>query len=161
MKVSNKPKTSILLTLIKYIFLLLICVITFYPVIYAVFGSFKSNLEVTLGGTLWPREWLPANYLEAWSQFDFLRYSLNSIFLSAFTTLFSLIVSSMAGYCISRKQFPGRKLLERIILATMFISIGTVTLRPIFLMMVRIGLHRSLMPVALIITSAGMGQYIF
>jgi ABC-type glycerol-3-phosphate transport system permease component len=137
------------------------CIITFYPVLYSVFGSFKTNFEVTLGGNLIPKEWHPENYIEAWSQFDFLRYSLNSIFLSVTTTIIALIVASMTGFCLARKNFPGRRLLEKIILATMFISIGTVTLRPIYLMMVKVGLHNTLWPVSLIVVSAGMGQYIF
>jgi ABC-type glycerol-3-phosphate transport system permease component len=158
---TKKKRTKHFLNPLKYIFLLIVCVITFYPVFYSILGSFKSNLEVTLGGSLWPKEWHPSNYLEAWSQFDFLRYSLNSVFLSLTTTVLSLVVSSMSGYCLARKKFPGRKLLERVILATMFISIGTVTLRPIYLMMVKIRLHNTLWPVSLIVTSAGMGQYIF
>jgi ABC-type glycerol-3-phosphate transport system permease component len=146
---------------LEYLFLVIICGICFYPVLYAVFGSFKSNYEVTLGGALLPKEWLPSNYAEAWNQFDFLRYSWNSVFLSAITTIISLAVSSMAGYCLSRKQFWGRRLLERVILATMFISIGTVTLRPIYLMMVKLRFHNTLWPVALIVVSANMGTNIF
>jgi ABC-type glycerol-3-phosphate transport system permease component len=144
-----------------YLFLLIFCAVSFYPVLYAVFGSFKSNYEVTLGGTLLPKEWFFSNYAEAWKQFDFLRYSMNSVFLSVISTVLSITVSSMAGYCLARKQFRGRKFLERLILATMFISIGTVTLRPIYLMMVKMQLHNTLWPVALIVVSSNMGTNIF
>lgn len=146
---------------LKYFFLFVFCAVILYPLLYAIFGSFKSNFEVTLGGTLLPKEWLFSNYTEAWSQFDFLRYSINSGFLSVTTTAFSILVSSMAGYCLARKRFPGRRLLEGIILATMFIAIGTVTLRPIYLMMVKVKMHNTLWPVALIVVSANMGTNIF
>jgi ABC-type glycerol-3-phosphate transport system permease component len=146
---------------LKYFFLVVFCGIVFYPLLYAILGSFKSNYEVTLGGTLFPREWFPSNYTEAWGQFNFLRYSLNSVVLSVLTTAISLAVCSMAGYCLARKEFPGRRLLEWVILATMFIAIGTVTLRPIYLMMVKLRLHNTLLPVALIVVSANMGTNIF
>lgn len=146
---------------VQYTFLIMFCSVIIYPVLYAVLGSFKSNYEVTLGGTLWPKEWLFSNYPEAWKQFDFFRYALNSVFLSGVTTIFSLLLCTMCGFCLARKQFKGKKVLEKTILATMFVSIGTVTLRPIYLMMVKCNLHNSLWPVVFIILSANMGTYIF
>lgn len=62
---------KLLIHLFKYVFLTAFCLIILYPVLYAVLGSFKSNYEVTLGGTLWPKEWMFSNYMEAWHQFDF------------------------------------------------------------------------------------------
>lgn len=147
--------------LIKYIFLTIFCLIIVYPVLYAVLGSFKTNYEVTLGGTLWPKEWMFSNYPEAWQQFDFFRYTLNSIFMGLATTGLSLAICSMCGFCLARKEFFGKKILEKTILVTMFISIGTVTLRPIYLMMVKINMHNSLWPVILVVISANMGTYIF
>ena len=152
---------KLLIHLFKYVFLTAFCLIILYPVLYAVLGSFKSNYEVTLGGTLWPKEWMFSNYMEAWHQFDFFRYAMNSLFLSFVTTVSSLAVCSMCGFCLSRKRFRGKALLEKTILATMFVSIGTVTLRPIYLMMVRVGMHNSLWPVVFVILSANMGTYVF
>lgn len=155
-----KTKKTII-RVVQYTFLIMFCSVIIYPVLYAVLGSFKSNYEVTLGGTLWPKEWLFSNYPEAWKQFDFFRYALNSVFLSGVTTIFSLLLCTMCGFCLARKQFKGKKVLEKTILATMFVSIGTVTLRPIYLMMVKCNLHNSLWPVVFIILSANMGTYIF
>lgn len=153
--------SALLLAGLKYLLLAFLSVLILYPLLYAVLGSFKSNYEVTLGGTLWPQEWVFTNYAEAWQQFDFFRYALNSVFLSLVTTVVSLAVCSMAGYCLARRRFWGRRLLEKTILATMFISIGTVTLRPIYLLMVKMQLHNSLWPVVFIVVSANMGTFIF
>jgi len=161
MKEPLKNLLHILLDAIKYIFIISFCIIIICPLLYAVLGSFKSNYDVMLGGRLLPEQWMFYNYVEAWQQFDFLLYTRNSILLGAGVALISLFVSSMAGYCISRREFWGRKLLKKTILATMFISIGTVTLRPIYLLMVKVKLHNSLWPVVLIIVSANMGTYIF
>lgn len=157
----KSKKKQLFINLLKYLCLIPFSIVVLYPVIYAVLGSFKSNYEVTLGGSLFPKEWLFSNYLEAWNQFDFFRYALNSIFLSLMTTLMSIIICSMCGFCLSRKGFRGKRVLETTILATMFISIGTVTLRPIYLLMVRLNLHNSLWPVIFVIISANMGTYIF
>ena len=150
-----------IIDLAKYVFLTVFCLVIVYPVLYAVLGSVKSNYEVTLGGTLWPKEWLFSNYKEAWQQFDFFQYALNSLFIGLMTTVLSLAICSMSGFCLARKNFRGKNVLEKTILVTMFVSVGTVTLRPIYLMMVAINLHNSLWPVIMVVISANMGTYIF
>ena len=157
----GRNRVDYLLLAMKYFFLIAFSALTIYPVLYALSGSFKSNFEVMLGGTLWPKEWILTNFVELWEQFNFFRYATNSIFVSLMTTLLSLIICSMAGFCLARKTFPGRALLERTILATMFISIGTVTLRPIFMMMISANLHTTLWPIVFVIVSANMGTFIF
>lgn len=150
-----------MLSIVSYILLISFSMLILYPVLYAILGSFKSNYEVTLGGTLWPKEWIFDNYPEAMKQFDFLKYATNSLFLSMVTTVMSLVVCTMCGFCLARKEFKGRSLLEKTILATMFLSIGTVTLRPVYLLMVQMNLHNSLWPVVFVVTSAHLGTNVF
>ena len=159
-KVGNK-KRILLFSIFKHIFLLGICFLLVYPVLYALFGAFKTNMDLTLGGRLLPEEWIFSNFYVALQQLDFLHFFVNSIFLAVSTTILSLLICSLTGFCLARKEFPGRKILANTILATMFISIGTVTLRPIFVMMVGLNMHHTLIPVVLIIVSANMGTFIF
>lgn len=42
---------------VKWLFVGTMCIFTLYPVIYAVIGSFKTNAELTLGGSFLPAEW--------------------------------------------------------------------------------------------------------
>ena len=147
MKMSIKRMT---LYTIMYLFLGAITLITLFPVLYAVLGSFKTNAEVTLGGTILPKEWIFNNYGIAMSRFNFFRYTFNSIYLGAFTTLGSLLLSSATGYCIARRDFPGKKLLTVVLLSTMFISVGAVTLRPLYMLAVKTDLHNSLWGIILI-----------
>lgn len=143
-----------------YTFLGIVVVVTVFPVLYTLLGAFKSNAEITLGGTILPRRWIFDNYVQAWHQSNFARYTLNSVYTAFFTTVGSLLISSAAGYCIARREFPGKRLLVGAYLATMFISIGAVTLRPLYLLMVNLGLHNSLWGVILVQTGA-QGTNIF
>lgn len=154
-----KTKRIIVLS-IAYVFLAAVIIFTVFPVLYVVFGSFKSNAEVTLGGTIFPSKWVFNNYSIAWGRFNFFRYTFNSLFLAVFTTLGALIVSSATGYCVARRDFAGKRLLLGAYLATMFISVGAVTLRPLYQLMVDIGLHNSLWGVILIQVGA-QGTNIF
>jgi raffinose/stachyose/melibiose transport system permease protein len=143
-----------------YLLLGVVVVVTVFPVLYVLLGAFKTNAELTLGGTVIPRQWVFTNYAEIWEKANFALYTANSVYVAFFTTLGSLVISSAAGYCVARRDFPGKKLLMGAYLATMFISIGAVTLRPLFLLMVQLGLHNSLWGIILVQTGA-QGTNIF
>lgn len=143
-----------------YAFLGVIVVFTVFPVLYAVLGAFKSNAEVTLGGTILPKEWIFENFVSAWHKSNFAIYTWNSLYVAFFVTLGSLLISSAAGYCLARREFPGKKLLTGLYLATMFISIGAVTLRPLYLLIVQLGLQNTLWGIILVQTGA-QGTNIF
>ncbi|WP_051318245.1 carbohydrate ABC transporter permease [Cohnella thermotolerans] len=129
-------------------------VFTLFPVVMTVLGSFKSNMELASGATLLPRQWHFTNYAEAWKQANFSVYTWNSLFVSAASTVGTLLVASMAGYAVDRRSFAGKRLLVFIQASTMFISIGAVVLRPQFELMVKLNLHTSLWGVVLILISA-------
>lgn len=117
--------------LFTYIFLLIVTFITLLPVIYSFCGSFKSNQELlTSGATLLPKQIIFDNYIQAWTLADFKTYTWNSIYLTIFSVSGVVLTSSMGGYVFARGDFPGRKLLFVLFTATMFISLGTITLYP-------------------------------
>ena len=110
-----------------------------FPAVYIILGSFKSNAELLVGGTkLFPSEWRVDNYTEAWQQANFARYTMNSVFLALGVMVLSLISSTMAGYVFSRKEFRGKGLIYGLFLAFMFINVGSVSLRPLFELAVRL-----------------------
>ncbi|WP_311764902.1 carbohydrate ABC transporter permease [Paenibacillus agricola] len=137
--------------IIIWSFLLFVLVFTLFPVLISVLGSLKTNAEVTAGGTFFPQEWKFSNYLEAWRQADFARFSWNSLFISTMTTVIALLISSMAGYAINRREFPGKRFYMIVQASTMFISIGAVVLRPQFELIVAMNLNASLWGIILIL----------
>jgi multiple sugar transport system permease protein len=61
------------------------------------------------------------NYVEAWSKNHFSQYFVNSIFISITTMVISLFLSSLTAYGFARFPFPGKELLFRIFLFSMFV----------------------------------------
>lgn len=117
--------------ILKWIFVGTMCIFTLYPVIYTLLGSFKTNAELTLGGSLFPSEWQFSNYTYAFSKLNFGQYTLNSVTLALLTVAFTLITASMAAYIIARRDFPGKKILTTAYLLSMFVSVGSVALYPL------------------------------
>lgn len=148
--------------LLLTIFLIIVAGFTLYPLIYIVFGSFKENAELLRGGTkLLPEKFVLDNYKEAWEKANFARYTLNSVIISLGVMLVTLFATSMSGYVFARKNFRGKELLYSIFVAFMFVNVGSVTLRPLFELAVKLKMNQSLLSVILIAAGTAQTTYIF
>jgi len=137
-----------------WLLLAVVTALTLFPVVVALLGSLKTNLELTTGASIFPKEWKFGNYIHAWNQADFSRFTFNSVFVAVFVTIGTLLIAAMAAYAVDRVQFRGKKLYIFLQSFTLFISIGAVVLRPQFDMMVALGLQKSLWGVIIILISA-------
>ena len=152
MKKKRWTPVKVVAAAVKWVFLIAMCVFTLYPVFYAVIGSFKTNAELTLGNSLFPEAWHYENYLYAFEKLDFGLYTLNSVVLALLTVVLSVVTASMAGYVIGRREFIGKKLLSALYLGSMFISVGSVALYPLYKLLNSWGLTSNLIGLALILT---------
>ena len=152
MKKKRWTPVKVVAAAVKWVFLIAMCVFTLYPVFYAVIGSFKTNAELTLGNSLFPEAWHYENYLYAFEKLDFGLYTLNSVVPALLTVVLSVVTASMAGYVIGRREFIGKKLLSALYLGSMFISVGSVALYPLYKLLNSWGLTSNLMGLALILT---------
>lgn len=154
-RLAIKRKMSRLVSgIVLWCFLLAVAVFTLFPVIMTILGSFMTNMELASGANFLPKVWQFNNYAEAWKQANFSVYTWNSLFVSTAATVGTLLVASMAGYAVDRREFAGKRLFIGLQASTMFISIGAVVLRPQFDLMVKLHLHTSLWGVIIILISA-------
>ncbi len=137
----------------KWVFLGIMIIFTLYPVIYTVLGSLKTNAELTQGGGFFPETWHFENYYRAFVQADFTRYTLNSIVVSVSVTLLAVVTCSLAGFILARREFAGKKVLLALYLSMMFVSLGSVTLYPIYELLRALKLNKSIF--ALIVALTG------
>lgn len=145
-----------------FLFMLIIALLTLYPVIYVVLGSFKENQELLVGGSnIFPKHFVVDNYIQAWQQADFAVYTGNSVYLAVGVMILSLLLSSMAGYVFSRREFRGKELIYGLFVAFMFINVGSVSLRPLFELAIKLHMNTSLFSVVLISAGGGQATYIF
>ena len=145
---------------LKWAFVGAMCIFTLYPVIYTLLGSFKTNAELTLGGGILPEKWQIENYIYAFQKLEFGKYTLNSVVLALLTVLFTVTTASMAAYIIARREFPGKKLLTTSYLLSMFISVGSVALYPLYGLLHAVGLTSNMVVLALLLTG-GQAANIF
>ncbi|MDR1900947.1 MAG: carbohydrate ABC transporter permease [Treponema sp.] len=114
-----------------YIFLIFTAFIALFPVIYILLSSFKSNQEIMVGGVkLLPETWQAANYVKAWKLGNFARYTFNSIYMCFFIVIGCICTAAVEGYVFSRGTSPFTRFVYSLVMASLFISIGTLSLFP-------------------------------
>jgi multiple sugar transport system permease protein len=148
--VKTSPKTKIWYTVI-YIFLILMVFISIFPVLYIFLSSFKTNQEIMVGGiSLLPKEWKFSNYARAWNLANFSKYTWNSIYMCAFIVAGSIVTATVEGYVFSRGTSRFTKFVYSLVMASLFISVGTLSLYPQLQVTQLLGLDRSLWGVIII-----------
>lgn len=141
---SIKTRKNIFLV-IAYIFATVMSIFTVYPIIYTILGSFKTNAELTQGGSFLPSEWHFENYAKAFIENDFITYGLNSVIVSVGVLVIAVLTASAAGYVFARKDFIGKKLIFSVYSALVFIAMGSVTLYPTYTVLTVFHINKSLL----------------
>lgn len=66
------------------------------------------------------------NYVDVFEQAPFGRYMLNSFIVAGTVTVVALFLHSLAGYALARLEFPGKRLIFILILATLMVPFYTI-----------------------------------
>lgn len=125
-----KPKAILARTLI-YACLIIVAFFAIFPVLYILLASFKTNKEILVGGTsLLPKVWQWRNYEQAWNLANFNRLTMNSLFYALVIVLGCIITSITAGYVFARGKTKFSRFVNAMVLGSLFVSIGTLSLYP-------------------------------
>ena len=116
---SRMKKRHILAHILVYFILIGLSFVYLYPILYMVVNSLFSPADLTDPSVSWiPTEWYFQNYVEAFQTLDFTYSFTNSIILSLVPALLQTMVTAIVGFGLARFQFPCKKLLFIVILAT-------------------------------------------
>ena len=128
-----------------YLILLVIAFFAVFPVIYILASSFKTNKEILVGGTsVFPKVWQWKNYEEAWYLANFGQLTANSIFYAAVIVVGCIFTSITAGYVFARGKTSIGRFMYAMVLGSLFVSIGTLSLYPQLQLAKTFGLNRTL-----------------
>lgn len=104
----------------------------FFPAVWILFTSLKSEVELVQKPiTWWPHDLTMSNYVRAFSDQPLLMYLGNSFAVAMLSTVFSLLVSAFAAYAIARLNLRHKQLILTAIIASSMFPLVTL-LVPIF-----------------------------
>ena len=114
--------TKIITKTITYAFLFLIAIIVLFPFYWMIISSLKSLTEYKLSvPTLFPREILWHNYVEAFDAANLGTLFKNTVIVGVVSTILSLVITVLSAFAFARLEFKGKNALFAALLATMMI----------------------------------------
>ena len=126
-------KTDKIFQIVILVIVSLIFLSVLYPIIYVISASFSSPNAVTTGRViLWPVDFSLDGYKAVFENKDVLLGYRNTIFYTVVGTLINVILTLIAAYPLSRRDFVGRRVLSFVFTFTMIFSGGMI---PSYLLM--------------------------
>jgi raffinose/stachyose/melibiose transport system permease protein len=88
--------------------LLVVALVFFFPMIWMVMSSFKTNSAIFSAPFAPPETIDLSRWVEAWTVGNLGQYALNSAIVTAASVTLILLLGAAAAYALSRYRFPGR-----------------------------------------------------
>lgn len=126
--------------LLCHIYLIILSIISVFPLLWILISSVKTNTELTSYPTNFiPKNFTLDNFIHVIKDLDFARNIGNSIIIALLTTIIAIIISSMAAYGIVR-FFPKLGSIMSKILVTTYLFPPILLAIPYSLVMAKFGL---------------------
>lgn len=110
------------LTIVAYVFLILLAIITVFPFIYMILAGLMTFREATsIPPTLIPASFQWQNYTEVFSKAPFLQYFINTVAVSAITTIATLITSLLAAFALTSLNFKFKGVVIAIMISLLMV----------------------------------------
>lgn len=148
--VEDRTFSGRLFSAVNFILLALIALVTVLPFVHVVAGSFTTSAELAANKfVLIPKVWSLEAYKFIFSTNTIFRALGVSIGVTLIGTLFSMFITALMAYGLSRKDLDGRRVFNFLVVFTMLFHGGMI---PTFLVVKELGLIDSY--AALILPSA-------
>ncbi len=144
----------------RYLVLILCVIVTIYPVIWMVAGSFKTEAEFYQNIWGFASEINFANYKAAWEHGSLGSKYTNTILVTGLFLIFSIPANCVAAYALARVQFKGSKWIYRFLLLGMMIPGGVLGM-PTFTVALKLGLVNKLWGLSLIYAGQSVSFGVF
>lgn len=145
---------------LRLLLLFFFAVIVLAPLAWTLATSLRTPVE----SFTVPPEWIPTNpdwrnYRQVFRQVPFGRYVMNSAIITVSIVLGQLVTASLAGYAFARFEFPGKRVLFTLIMATLMIPLQA-TIIPVFVLISKMGLVDTHLSLILPAWSTAFGTFL-
>ncbi len=150
-------------SVIYYVVICLFAFVMIYPVLWMVFGSFKTSNEIlNSAANLLPSQWHFGNYSTGWKGFaghTFGEFFKNSLFICIIATIGAVISSAVVAYGFSRCKFKGKNLWFGCMILSMMMPFQILMI-PQYIMFNKFGWVGTFLPI-IVPQFFGQGFFIF
>jgi putative aldouronate transport system permease protein len=137
----RQSKTDMLFDIVNHGILVLVLVITAYPLLYVLSASISDPMTVLKGEVwLWPKGFNLDAYRRVFENKDIVLGYKNTIIYTITGTALNVIMTIAGAYPLSRKDFYGRNFFMILFSFTMFFNGGLI---PTYILMKKFGLYNN------------------
>ena len=144
-----------ILSLLKYIFMVVCSAIAFFPIIWVVMSSFKSNAEILSNGLDLPTTFAFDGYKAALEISPILKFFFNSVIVASIATILNVFILAMAGYVFARVNFRFKNTIY-IILSLSLVIPMTALFQPVYSVISVLNLDNTRAGLILVYTAINM-----
>jgi multiple sugar transport system permease protein len=136
-----------LASLLRHAVLIGACLLMLYPLLWMVASAFKPEDIIFTDLSIIPPSLDLRNFREGWSalQVSFTTFYWNSLVIAVLVVVGNVLSCSLAAYAFARLEFPGRRLLFAVMLATLMLPYH-VTLIPQYVLFLNLGWVDTILP---------------
>ena len=133
----------------KYILVIVLSFIFFSPFLIMVTTALKTNADAfQLPVKLFPREVIWNNFPEAMAKIPYVRYMMNTIFITLLSVIGQMVATPLVAYSLAKIKWKGTPIISALIMGTMMIPY-TVTMIPLYKIWSRLGFTNTYVPLIL------------
>lgn len=134
---TKKTPSTYLYKAFIYVALITLAITIIVPVAWVFMASLKQNAEFIGAGTNpWslPKGFYFQNFVTAFRDAQMGKFFMNTVLVTAMALILLLVLALPAAYALARFNFKGKKLLDTIYMAGLFINVNYIVI-PIYLML--------------------------
>lgn len=140
---------NIVMSILKYSFLIILLIFTIYPVYWMFYGGTFNNMELpNFIFSLKPGDNIKENYAVIQQSFNVPLVLANTFFVAIVGTLLGVTVNVFMGYALAMYDFKYKKVMFGIFMGTMFLG-GTAAMIPSFELIMAMNLYNTLWAIIL------------
>lgn len=111
-----------IINIFAVVLVLFLAIITIFPFVYMVLAGLMSYQEATsIPPTLIPEIFQFSNYIRVFEQAPFIRYFFNTVFVSGFTTMTTLVTAVLAAFALVKLEFKNKNLVLFVLVSLLMV----------------------------------------
>lgn len=153
-------KSLVIYSIIGYIIMVIIVIISIGPLIWVFMSSFKTNNEILSSAFTWPQTPSLIGYRIAFETANIPMRFMTSMFVATSATVAAVVIYSMAAYVLARFEFRFRNAIFALLICSLLVPANSM-IQPIYSTIKMLGLYDTRMALILVYTGFAMAMCLF
>jgi multiple sugar transport system permease protein len=133
-----------------YLAMMIAAIVFLFPLLWSFISSLKPEAQIVS----YPPKWIPetftfSNYVTVLKNFPYLSWMMNSILMTVASTVFVLVLTTLAAYAFGRLHFRGKKIIFTLVVSMLLIPIQAYIV-PLFLLVSKLGILNTYWAIVLV-----------